>query len=375
MTSFSINTISLRDALSALHAVIPSKPKRDSLKWVHINAKIDKDDPAAGSLQLTVTDLDVFVNYYLTEDVFVAQSGEFVVPSHILLDYVKSLEEPSVTIRTTDKETILIKEDSTTFEVGTLDVDEYPVFPVLPKVDDTWITLSIDSLYNCFKKVSFSVADKGHVKYGVLDALCLEVSKDKLSFMSTNAHRASLVELDIKSKVDVKKQFLINPKGFALLTRIFSGTVKMCLDFNNYIVFQCDKGQLMLRMIHGKFPPVRDIIPEDYENSLSLVPVEFLNKVMKVSLATGKNSTVKLTLTKGQMNLKSETRDDHRKAEINYKVAYKGDEIKFTLNCKYLLDLLKAVDGQGVMDVLFDENDRPLLFKQADFSHMMVPQG
>jgi len=99
-----------------------------------------------------------------------------------------------------------------------------------------------------------------------------------------------------------------------------------------------------------------------------------MKQVKKASLATDQNGTIKFALSENLMHLSTKTRQQRRVANIKIEVPYKGPETKFAVNCKFLLDVLKAVDQQEDIEISFDKSNQPIHFKQNQYDHVVMPQ-
>jgi DNA polymerase III beta subunit len=373
MASFTVKTSRLRDALTPLSQILPKKTHRDALKCIRITA----NSGDVHSLQLMATDLEVFAISTINdeEDIIVNNSGEFIVPALTILEYLKAIEDETITISyIEDDDLVKVFAGQTEFEVGTQELDEFPKFPSFPTDDDVgWIELPIESLNTVLSKVLFSVADKGHPRFGALNAVCIESSKDKLSFMSTDQVRASIAHFDIS--LPTEKQVLVDPKGLDIIPKLFSDNPKMHMASDDATIFCSDNTKLFIRNINGKFPSVANFIPTpgSYPNHFAVTPQELLKEVRKAALAADQNKTLKILLGKNKMQLSTKTRRERRFAKIDVVIPYSGPETKFSINCKLLIDLLKAADTHEDIEIWFNGSTDAIHFKQDHYDHIVVP--
>jgi len=366
MTSFTVDTNVFKAALAAVYPIVPNKPSRDVLKGVKISAKTGNPD----TLELFVTDLETYVKTEVQTDTMVHKAGELIAPAQILLDYVKSLDGQNVEILVKDDD-IIINGLDTNFQVGAKEVDEFPDFPKVD-VNLDWVDLPAAEITEALSRVVFAVADRGHPRWGALSAICLEFGTEKVTLIGTDQHRASLAEIATSTKLE-DKQYLVSAKALALLPKVLSGNLKVSLNDKNMAIFSDGTNYLFIRLMHGNFPPVRNIVPKKHPNKLTIDPKLLLNQVKKASLAVDQHGLLKLGLEKDKLLLTTKTREQRRAAKIEQSIVYNGHEIQFAFNCKYLLDLLKAVDNEEDLEIQFNKNSHPVLFKQPNFEHVMVP--
>lgn len=365
MTSFTIDTRELSDALSAVTPVVPRKPPRDVLKCVKFKASAGTED----SLELSVTDLETYVVVKVTNGVMIQNTGEFVVPAQIMNEYVKSLESDTVDITLTDKGLIQISEQGAQFEVGIQDIDEFPDFPKPPQAD-SGIQVDVADLFQALDRVAFAVAGAGHPRWGALSAVCVELSEDAITLIGTDQHRASLASIPVTT--ELKDQYLVNAKPLAVLNKVFDQPVTLSFT-NNAVVFSTDTRSMHIRLMQGNFPPVRQFVP-NHTNVLKIDPRSFLKQVKKASLAADEHSSLKIVIKGDKIGLHAKTRIQRKLAKVEHGLDdYDGPDFEFAVNCKYLIDLLKAANSNEELEMQFNKNSQPILFKQNRFNHVMVP--
>jgi len=369
MASFTVNTRLLLEALEALYPVIPKKTHREVLYCFHIKAMAGDQD----IVRLTVSDLDIYATCDISEEVLIQESGEFVVPAQTFKDYIKSLDDDTVSIMFMEEdEQIKVIAESTELDVGTQEIDEFPAFPELPDFDDNgWVGLSLADLREALGLVLFSAAEKGHPKFGALSAICIETQEGSLLFTSTDQLRASLAQFD--SSVTLDRKILVHPKGLGVLIKLFNDNLKIYLGDDKLLIFASDTTKLVLRVMHGKFPPIKEFIPT-YENKICITPCELAKQVKKASLATDQNGTIRFTLSENSMHLSTKTRQQRKVANIKIDIPYKGPDSKFAVNCKFLLDVLKVVDQQEDIEISFNKSNEAIRFRQNQYNHIVMPQ-
>lgn len=369
MASFTVNTARLLEAIEALYPVIPKKTHREVLYCFHIKAITGDQDV----IRVTATDLDVYATCDISDEVLIQESGEFVVPAQAFKDYIKSIDDDTVSIiLLEEEEQIKVMAESTELNVGTQEIDEFPDFPELPSFgEDGWIGLPTEDLREVLGLVLFSAAEKGHPKFGALSAICIEVQEGGIVFTSTDQLRASLAHFS--TPISTSRQLLVSPKGLEIIPKLFSGDLKVFLGNDKMLIFASEDTKLVMQVMHGKFPSIKEFIP-NYTNKICITPCELMKQVKKASLATDQNGTVKFVLTENSMHLSTKTRQQRKLANIRMDIPYKGPDTKFAVNCKFLLDVLKVVDQEEDIEISFDKANQPIHFKQNHYDHVVMPQ-
>jgi DNA polymerase III subunit beta len=366
MASFTINSGEFLDAISAIFPLVPNKPPRDILKCFKIEAKLDH------SLHIHTTDLETFASVKLDTGVMVHVEGSFTVPAAILLEYAKSLDGGNAEFLVTPEEALRISEGEAIFQVGLQDIDEYPTFPDIPE-NLTQVGLPLPALGKALTQVTFAVADKGSPRWGTLNAVCLETSDREVALIGTDTHRVSLVKVEVDAALP-EASYLVPSKTLALIPKIFTEEeVQVSFGNTHNLVFSDEKTTILVRLLHGNFPPVRNFIP-NHPKEVELDAASFLKQVRKSSLATDKHSTLRLELSNNKMKLLTKTRQQRKVAKVEFSMEYDGDDFEFALNCKYLMDALKASSNDQPITMHFNQNNQPILFTQDSYTHLIVPQ-
>lgn len=370
MASFIIDTTALTEALAALNSIIPNKPSRDILKCVRIVAKTGANGEP-DRIILYATDLETFAVVSLDQSVMVHKAGEFVVPGTPFLEYARTFDTTTVTITVTEDNTMKVNQDGAEFEVGTQDIDEFPDFPDLPDANQTWVPVGLTPFASALKKVIFAVADKGHPRWGALSAVAIECSANKVALIGTDQHRASVAEMESTTGLN-DKQYLVSGKALALIPKVFSTDFYLHVEDKNALVFKAGSSYLFFRLMHGNYPPVRKFVPQ-HKSKLTFNPGALLKQAKKISLAVDEHESMKIILKESKLTLMSKTRQQRKVAKVEQDIVYDGPDLQFALNCKYLLDLLKAADPEQEIEFYFNQNNQPIVFKQPSFNHVMVP--
>lgn len=367
MSLITIKTEALQAALEAMLPVVPSKPTRDILKGLKFEAKQGRPD----SLTIYATDLERYASYSVQDPTqfLVGTEGSFVVPAVILGSYVKALGEPEVTLLVTPQNTLKLSAGNTSeFEVGILDIDDFPTFPSVSGVD--YVEVEAAALRFGLERVLFAVADKGHPKWGALSAVNLELENDKLSLIGTDQHRASISTITINSSVNQKKSLLVAGSALEIVSKIFNEKIKLILDNPNVLMLVSGRLTMYIRLISSRFPPVRNFIPK-HPNKVSVESKPLLRELKKVNLATDKFSAIKICLRKDKIILTARTKEEKKSAKAECPITNAGPDIDFTINCNYLMEVLKVGDS---FDLSYNRNNQPLMLQTSGFEHVIVPQ-
>jgi len=376
VTTFKINTALLKATLESSLPAVPAKPSRDILKCF----KFVTTQGPKGEIEIFATDLERYLAVKIPREIpdgtgakksayEVTLEGSFAVPAAIFLDYIKAIDEAFVDIVLTTESTLQVIAGTSIFQVGVMDIEDFPDFPKLP---DTlsWIDVEAASLASCLQRVLFAVAEKGHPKWGGLSSVCFELSGDKLSLIGTDQRRASVATIPLNKKVPEAKELLVAAPTLKAITKIFDGTISLSLDNPNSMIFRSGFTTLFVRLVSGAFPPVKNFIPSNYSDKLLIDAKSFLREVKRVALAT--DALLEMELRKDKVILKAKTKEDKKEAKVEYAWVSTASDIDLAIDAEYLIDVLEVCDSK--IEMCYATCTKPLLFKSEGFEHLIVPK-
>ena len=142
------------------------------------------------------------------------------------------------------------------------------------------------------------------------------------------------------------------------------------------VLFQVGDVELVARLIEGKYPDYRKLIPENFATSAVLKRADLLNAA-KVSSLFARESAGSITLNVDEATQELSIRSiasqlGENTAKANAKVTGGG---AITINSRYLLDALHALSGDEV-SFAFNGKLEPSVLRDpaaADYTHLIMP--
>ena len=118
---------------------------------------------------------------------------------------------------------------------------------------------------------------------------------------------------------------------------------------SNEITFWQGKVQISTRLLEGRYPDYKQLIPDHYPNRLHLGKESFLAALRRVQLLVRDNTTpVRLSMRQGGVDLSVQSQDVGDAAEA-VDGDYTGEELVIAFNPSYLIDGVEAVAGDEVI--------------------------
>lgn len=320
-------------------------------------------------LSIAATNLDIAITQYLGAKV--EEEGAITVPARLMQDFVGSLPSGVIDLRL-DEYRLHISTDQYNSVINGVTADEFPVMPAIAE-GRTWAIQG-----SLLKKALSQVimAASSDEARPVLTGVFLHTVDSKLYMAATDSYR--LAEKELMDYDGEPIEMLVPVSAMQDLARIvsdFEGDVSVTSD-EQQVLFQVGDIELVTRLIEGRYPDYRRLIPESFSTSATLKRADLMN-VTKVSSLFARESAGSITINideeAGELSIKSVASQlGENTAKASAEVVGSGS---ITLNSRYLMDALHALSGE---DVAFSFNGKlePTVIRDPasnDYTHIVMP--
>ena len=319
-------------------------------------------------LSLSATNLDIAITHYIGAKV--KEEGSITVPARLMQDFVGSLPEGVIELDLQDTK-LHVNTDQYKSVVNGIMADD---FPIMPAISDgkSW---TVDG--GLFKKALQQVvfAASSDETRPVLTGVLLQTSDGKLHMAATDSYRLAEKRLGA-NKYDV--QLLIPATAMHDLLRLLGDDDEkvQITHGEQQVLFQVADIELVTRLVEGKYPDYRKLIPAKFATEATLKRADLVN-VTKVSSLFARESagsvTIELDEAAKQLSIRSVASQlGENTATAEAAVTGSGS---ITVNSRYLLDALGALSGD---EVVFGFNGKlePTLLRDPalpDYQHIIMP--
>lgn len=323
---------------------------------------------SSNRLSLSATNLDIAITHYIGAKV--SDEGSITVPARLMQDFIGSLPDGVINLEL-DNTKLHVTTDQYNSIVNGIVADD---FPVMPGISDgkKW---SVDAgiLKKGLQQVVFAASNDE--TRPVLTGVLFQSSGGTLNIAATDSYR--LAEKQVGPvKEDIN--FLVPASAIQDLLRAVDDTNEKVIITHDdqQVLFQAGDVELVTRLVDGKYPDYKKLIPEKFATEATLKRADFVN-VTKVSSLFARESAGSVTIEvdgqTGKLSIRSVASQlGENTATAEAKVTGSGS---ITLNSRYLLDGLNALSGD---EVVFGFNGKlePTLLKDAakdDYKHVIMP--
>lgn len=319
-------------------------------------------------LSVSATNLDIAITHYIGSKV--STEGAITVPARLMQDFVSSLPSGVINLEL-DEHRLHITADQYQSTINGVSAEDFPVMPAISDGTSWEIPASV------FKKgLSQSVlAASSDEARPVLTGVYLHSHEGQLYIVATDSYRLAEKAL-IKHKGTMS--LLIPAGAMQDMLRILDDSdepVRVTHD-DQQVLFRVGEVELVSRLIDGKYPEYRKLIPGKFEVSATLSRDDFTN-ITKVSSLFARESagsvTIKVDEDSGLVSINSIA------SQLGENTSQAKADIKgsgeVTLNSRYLLDALHVLDGDTVTFQFNGKLDPSLLTDPGakDYKHVVMP--
>ena len=353
------------DLLTPLQQVIGAVEKRQTLPALS-NVLVKASD---NLLSLTATDLEI--EHVSSINLVVDEPGEITIPAKKLLDICKSLPNEAEISVNVDVDKVMVKSGRSRFTLSTLPASDFPSLDEISSVYEFSIPQNV--LKNLIDKTAFAMAQQD-VRY-YLNGLMFEVSENTIRSVATDGHRLAYSDSALEVNISDSRQVIIPRKGVSELQRLLSDSddpVKVILG-NNHIQCELPNQRFTSKLIDGRFPDYKRVMPAEEGNSLVVNRDALRQALIRASiLSNEKYRGIRVILSQNLLKLQAQN-PDQEEADVELEIDYQGDEMEVGINVNYMLDVLNTNNYEHAKLKIKDANSSFLIiFPDDDNSRYVI---
>lgn len=319
-------------------------------------------------LSIAATNLDIAITQYIGAKV--SDEGSITVPARLMQDFISSLPGGVIELNL-DETQLRITTDQYKSVINGIVADDFPVMPTI--ADGTTWSIDAPILKKALQQVVFAAS--GDESRPVLTGVFLHTIDGVLYMAATDSYR--LAEKDLGAN-KAAITLLIPASAMQDLLRIIGDIeeeIRITHD-DQQVLFRVGDIELVARLLEGKYPDYRKLIPNAFAVTAKLKRADFVN-VTKVSSLFARESAGSVTIAvdeaSGKLSIRSiASQLGENTATADAQISGSGS---ITLNSRYLLDALQVLSGD---EVIFSFNGKlePTLLAEAGgsgYNHIIMP--
>ena len=304
---------------------------------------------------LTGSDSDISIESFIPKEeddkeiIEIKQPGSIVLQARFFSDMVKKLPSDFVEIEVQNHLQTVIRSGNSEFDLIGLDAEEYPHLPQIE--EENVFKIPTDLLKAMIRQTSFAVSTSE--TRPILTGVNWKVENNELYCIATDSHRLAQRKAKVEMETPANYNVVIPGKSLNELSKILadsSESIEIVIT-ENQILFKAKHLLFFSRLLEGNYPDTSRLIPSESKTDIVLHTKEFLHAIDRASLLAreGKNNVVKLMTLQDQLiEISSNTPEVGKVVEEMKGISMDGEELKISFSAKYMMDALRAIEGNEI---------------------------
>ena len=355
---FVVKRDNLLKSLNFVQGVVEKKNTLPILSNVLLQLKDNK-------LIIIATDLDIIFYDEIT-DVKIINEGSTTTSASILFDILRKISSNSeLNFDLKSENKLSLKSENADFNLLCLPTDNFPTFA--DEFEGEEISLNNNRFLKLLNKTKISISndDTRHYLNGVFIHLTEAHGRNFLTGVATDSHRLSSSSLEIENTNNFTSLILPRKTVFQLCSILSETTEHLSMQTSdNKIKFKLGKMKLISKVIDGKFPDYKKVVPTSNNKTLIVSSKEFIDSIERVaSVSVDRKEGVKLFINKDNVQLSVNSANSGDGNE-KIKADFSSENLNISFNSKYLIDIASEVEDKN-MKMSLKDSVSPVLVEDA----------
>jgi DNA polymerase III subunit beta len=350
----------LLKSLTFVQGIIEKKNTLPILSNVLLDAKNEK-------LSIVATDLDL-VFYDELDEIKIKKEGSITISAAILYDILRKISGNSdIKFDLKSENKLNLVTDNSNFNLNCLPIDNFPNFADDFEAEE--ISFNKSKLLSLLNKTKIAISndDTRHYLNGIYLHMTESQNRTYLTGVATDSHRLSSSSIEIDKDKSFHSIILPKKTVFQLCNLLVDTNEKILVQTSeSKIQFKIGKAKLTSKVIDGKFPDYKKVVPINNDKTLTVISSDFVQAIERViTVSLDRKEGVKLILGKNTIKFSVNSTNSGEGNEV-IKSNFTGEEMTVSFNSKYLIDIASEVEDKNLKIILKDPMSPVLVEDMSD---------
>ena len=357
---FTVKRDILLKSLNFVQGVVEKKNTLPILSNVLLQLKDNK-------LLIVATDLDIIFHDEIN-DVKIQKEGSTTTSAAILYDILRKISpnsEIKFNLKTENK--LSLSSDNADFNLLCLPTDNFPTFA--DEFEGSEIDLKKDNFLKLLNKTKIAISndDTRHYLNGIYLHVTEAHGRNFITGVATDSHRLSSSSVEIENIGSFSPLILPRKTVFQLCSLLVETSDKLLMQSSeNKVKFSLGNMKLVSKVIDGKFPDYKKVVPANNDKSLIVPSKAFIDSIERVtSVSLDRKEGVKLVINKENIQLSVNSASSGEGNEI-IKANFSSNNLNISFNSKYLIDIASEIEDKNLKMNLKDSVSPVLIEDSSD---------
>lgn len=339
MLNVKVNRKEFLKAIQIVENAVTENKIREVLSGIYIEAIKDK-------IILKGTDLDLLINTEISGEII--SEGKVVIKHKLIEEFLKQLLDEEIGLmEETGK--LVIETNNTNTEFSLYDAQMYPIQSKLEMGVE--YTFNKNKLLNHIENVKISASTE--TEKSAVNCIRFEIEENKLKLISSDTYRLTYIEeeLDENEKNKEGVSVSIPLRTIDGLIKIMKSIDEETISFKSdgtKVFFKFSNVEILTRVIELQFPDYKSILKNSKHNKKVLLNTKDFLSVLKRALVFVKDNRELRNagiFSFGNNKLILNGINDSAKIQEELMTIHEGENIKTSLNVKFLVDYISIIEG------------------------------
>ena len=337
---FTVSSAELLKGILDVSKAIPSKsalPILDNFLFVL----------SGDSLEITASDSELTLRTAVQVE-SAQEDGSIAVPARHIIELLKSLPDQPLSLKTTSDSSFDCSWSNGTSSFPYFPAEDYPEIKGTGE-DAEKVIFPAQTLVEGINGTVYATADDE--MRPAMNGIFFDLDETSTTLVASDSHKL-ICYTSADVKVAAKNSFILHKKPANVLKSIIGKdveSVEVSFDANT-VVFTFGSTTMICRLVVGKFPKYRDVIPQNNSNILRIDRQQLLGTVRRISVCANKASNhIKFSLKNGQLEISAQDLGFAIAAYEKLSCDYSGDELTIGFKSSFLTDILSNMTCETIV--------------------------
>lgn len=318
-------------------------------------------------LYLMSTDNDIAIKTFIPKDKIEAIDvcGEIVVSGKYIYEIIRKLPNEVINIEEVMESKLFINTSTSSFNLNCNDASDFPMLDLEDNKNP--IIISKKMFKSIINQTLFATSTQE--SRPALTGLNFKIDGNVLECVATDSYRLAKKIINLDREVVEKINIIIPTKNLYELVKLFNdeeGDLELHI-FSNKVIFKFNSIVMLSRLVNGTYPDTSKLIPTSFNVTMKVKLNDLYNAIDRASLLTNESdkNTIKLEGSHDFIKLSSNIPEIGNVEEKVFLVDSVNDDFRIAFSSRYMMDALKAFDGD-IVELLFNGEVKPIILKDVD---------
>ena len=355
MLNMTVDRKALLKAINIVEKAVTENKIREVLSGIYIETF---DNRAV----LRGTDLELSINTEIEAQI--EEHGKIVIKHELIEEFLKQISDEKIVLAEEDG-MLVIKTSATDANFSLYSAENYPIQSKLENGVE-YVFLK-EKLLNNIENVKISAATD--VENLAVNCIRLEIEENKLKLISSDTYRLTYIEEDLEESQRNKENLIVSIPlktidGLIKIMKLVEESEIMLKSDGSKVYFKFSNVEILTRTIDLQFPDYKSILNSSkHDKKVLLNTKDFLSVLKRASIFVKENKEFRNGAVFKFENNKLTLTGTNDNARIKEKIIIiqEGENLKISLNVKFLIDYISTIQGKVTVLELLNEKSSVII--------------